>query len=63
VDAEGTVKKYATPRSPGTSTKRSQNAFAVTSTALSLGHLGPRLLGLPTLSLGEASGTLPRNEN
>jgi len=48
-------------------TKRSQIAFTVTSIALSLVHLGSRLLGRPAQFLMESPGTLigvrPENKN
>jgi len=58
VGAEGMVKRCARPRGPGTNTKRSQVAFAVTFVVLSFGHLEPRLLTVPVQSLIETSGTL-----
>ena len=58
VDAWGMVTKGASWRGPGTKYKRSKIAFAVTSIALSLGHLGARLLGLPTPSLIGSPDTL-----
>ena len=53
------VTKRANQHSPGTNTKRSQITFAITCIALSLGHLGARLLGLPAQSLFGSPGTLP----
>ena len=44
VGSEGMVTKGANWRGPGTKYKRSNNVFAVTSIALSLGRLGTRLL-------------------
>jgi len=44
--------------SPRTKYKLSKNVFAVTSIALSLGHLGPRLLELLAQSLIGSPGTL-----
>jgi len=54
------VTKGANWRSPGTKYKRSKIAFAVTSImiALSLGSLGPQLLGLASQSLIGSPGTL-----
>jgi len=58
VGAEGMVTKGANWRSPGTKYKRSKIAFAVTSIALSLGRLGPGLLGLAAQSLIGSPRTL-----
>ena len=44
--------------SPATNYTHSKNVFAVTSIALSLGHLGPRLLELSVQSLIGSPGTL-----
>jgi len=46
VGTEGMVTKGTNWRGTGTKYKRSKDAFAVTSIALSLGHLGARLLKL-----------------
>ena len=60
VGAQGMVTKGANWRGPGTKYKHSKIDFAasVTSIALSLGHLGARLLGIPTLSLTGSLSTL-----
>jgi len=58
VGAEGMVTKGANWRSPETKYKRSKIAFDVTSIALSLSRLGPRLLGLAVQSLIGSPGTL-----
>ena len=55
--AEGMVTKAANWRSPGTTYKRSKNAFAVTSIALTLVLLGTKLLELPVQSLIGSLGT------
>ena len=47
VGAEGMVTKGANWRGPGTKYKRSNNVFAVTSIALSLGRLGSDCCNLP----------------
>ena len=60
IGAKGMVAKGENWRSPGTKYKRSKIAFAVTSImiALSLGSLGPQLLGLASQSLIGSPGTL-----
>jgi len=47
-------------RNPRTKYQRSKIAFAVTSIALSLSRIGPRLLQLPAQSLIGSTGTLDR---
>jgi len=58
VGAEGMVIKRENWRCTGTKYKRSRIVFAVTSIALSLGHLGARLLELAAQSLKGSFGTL-----
>ena len=58
MSAEGMMTKGANWRSPGTKYKRSKNAFAVTSIALTLVPLGTKLLELPVQSLIGSPGTL-----
>jgi len=58
VGAEDMVTKGANWRSPGTKYKRSKNAHAVTSIALTLVPLGTKLLELSVQSLIGSPGTL-----
>jgi len=57
---EGMTVNLATDRHPGTNTKRSRIALAVTSISLSLGHFGTQLLERPAQFLVESPGTLTR---
>ena len=60
VSAQGQLTRGSNGLNPGTKYKHSKNAFSesATSIALSLGHLGPRLLGLTAQSLIGSHGTL-----
>ena len=58
VGAEGMVTKGANWRNPGTNYKRSKNAFAVISIALTLVPFGIKLSELPVQSLIGSPGTL-----